>query len=106
LIAYLNGVNFRLEKCVAGVYTSLISVANAAVTNAIIRVITYHSGASLKVRCYVNNVFLGAEITVSDAGIIGNTIHGCFSTYSGNTFDNLVIFARGSDGEYAELDKY
>jgi len=39
---------------------------------------------------------IGSEQTVSDAGIISNTKHGLFSTYSGNTFDNFTLWARGS----------
>ncbi|KKQ91619.1 MAG: hypothetical protein UT17_C0005G0057, partial [Candidatus Woesebacteria bacterium GW2011_GWB1_39_10] len=63
---------------------------------AVLRVITYTSSGSLKVRVYYNNVMIGSEQTVSDAGIISNTKHGLFSTYSGNTFDNFTLWARGS----------
>ena len=100
LIGYLDGTNFKLDKCVGGTYTNLITVATSGVASKLIQVITYHSGTYLKVRCYVDNVMKGGEQTVADAGIVSNTKHGCFSTYASNTFDNFVIFARGTDGEY------
>ncbi len=111
LIAYHDGTNMHLDKCVAGVYTSLINTAAAyAGGNKVLRVITYHSDANtLKVRVYWNNALVGAEQTVTNGGtngIIGNTKHGLFSTLNTNTFDNFCIWARGSDNEYYELDLY
>ena len=107
LIGYLDGTNFKLDKCVGGTYTNLITVATSGTSNKLIRVITYHSGTNLMVRCYVDNVMKGGEITVADAGITSNTKHGCFSTYAINSFDNMCIFARGTDGEYeADLNAF
>lgn len=96
LIAYHDGTNVRLDKCVGGTYTSLISAAATYSAGATLRVITYTSGGSLKVRVYYDNVMIGSEQTVSDAGIISNTKHGLFSTYSGNSFDNFTLWPRGS----------
>lgn len=106
LIAYHDGTEVYLDKCVGGVYTTLINTAATYSAGATLRVITYTSGGSLKVRVYYNNVFIGTEQTVSDAGIISNTKHGLFSTYSANTFDNYTLFARGSEGQYAALDGF
>ncbi|KKS80326.1 MAG: hypothetical protein UV55_C0042G0001, partial [Candidatus Gottesmanbacteria bacterium GW2011_GWC1_43_10] len=104
LIAYHDGTRVKLDKNVAGTYTNLISAIATYSAGATLRVITYHSDAStLKVRVYYNNALVGTEQTVTDAGIISNTLHGLFSTYSGNTFDNFTLFARGSDGEYAGI---
>ena len=68
---------------------------------------TYVAGATLRVikdatkyRVYYNNALVGSEQTISDAGIIDNTIHGLFSTYSGNSFDNFTLWARGTGAEY------
>jgi len=81
-----------LEKNVAGTYTTVQSTA-----------VTYSAGATLRVikdgtkyRVYYNNALVGTEQTISDAGIISNTKHGLFSTYSGNTFDNFTLWPRGS----------
>jgi len=105
LIAYHDGTYIKLDKNVGGTYTNLISATTTYSAGATLRVITYHSDAStLKVRVYYNNALRGTEQTVTDAGIISNTLHGLFSTYSGNTFDNFTLFARGSDGEYNDLD--
>lgn len=99
VIAYHDGINAKLEKCVAGVYTTVITAA-----------VTYSAGATLRVtkigtayRLYYNNALVGSG-TISDAGIISNTRHGLFSTYSANTLDNFVVYASGSGGEYATLD--
>lgn len=100
LIAYHDGTNVHLDKNVGGTYTSLINTAATYSAGATLRVITYTSSGSLKVRVYYNNALIGSEQTVSDAGIISNTKHGLFSTYSGNSFDNFTLFARGTGAEY------
>jgi hypothetical protein len=99
VIAYHTGTAIMLEKCIAGVYTTLINVANTFVANATLRVIK----DDRKYRLYYNNAFIGTEQTISDAGIINNKNHGLFSTYSGNTFDNFSVFPRGTGNEYSML---
>lgn len=101
VIAYLDGAgNCILEKCVAGVYTSVISGAVTYVSSATLRVIK--DGTSY--RLFYNDLAVGSVGTISDAGIINNTLHGLFSTYDLNTFDNFVIWARGTNNEYSALD--
>lgn len=99
VIAYHDGVNAVLEKCVAGVYTSVISA-----------VATYSAGAQLRVikdgtsyALYYNNAKVGSTVTISDSGIISNTLHGLFDTF-GNSFDNFVLWARGNEAQYNGLD--
>lgn len=101
VIAYHDGTNVHLDKCVAGVYTSLINTAATYSAGATIRVIKY--GA--KYRLYYANNFIGSEQTISDS-LNTNTIHGMFSTYSGNTFDLFTIFPRGTGDEFSQLDQY
>ena len=101
VIAYLDGLgNCKLDKCVAGTYTNVISAAVTYVSGAQIRVIK--DGTSY--RLFYNNLAVGAVSTISDAGIVDNTLHGLFSTYSGNTFDNFTVYARGNSGEYSALE--
>ena len=95
VIAYHNGTNCLLEKCVAGTYTPVITAAA-----------TYSAGAELRVikdgtayRLYYNNALIGTG-TIADAGIISQTLHGLFSTYSANTLDNFTVYSRGVDGIY------
>jgi len=102
LLSYHNGVNAILEKCVAGTYTTLISAAATYAANAAI--VVHKDGT--KVRLFYNNALIGTEQTVSDAGIINNKLHGKFSTYNGNTIDNLHIEARGNQGQYALIDRW
>jgi hypothetical protein len=99
---YHNGSQVVLDKCVGGTYTNLFSST-----------VTYVAGARLELRkdgtayrVYYNTVFVGTQQTVSDAGITSNTLHGTFSTYELNEFDNLVIYPTGNSGEYSVLDSY
>jgi len=92
LLAYHDGNRVHLDKVVNGTYTSLIKTTTTYSAEAKLQVMTYHSDANtLKVKVYYNGALVGTEQTVTDAGIISNTLHGLFSTYSGNTFDNFSL---------------
>ncbi len=88
LIAYHDGSNVKLDKCVAGVYTSLVSTAVAFSANAQIE-IRRPSGNTFQV--WYNETQRGTDQTVSDAGIITNTLYGLFSTHSGGTFSEFSL---------------
>jgi len=83
IIAYHDGINVRLEKCVSGVYTQLISTAVTFVSNAQIE-IRRPSGNTFQL--WYNGVQINTDQTVSDSEIINNNLYGMFSTYS----DNLI----------------
>jgi len=100
LIAKHDGLNASLLKCVAGTYTILIAAAAAYGAGRVLRLHTYRNGANLMARLYYNDVMIGVEQTIADAGIIDNQIHGMLSTYEGNRLDNFQLFARGEEGEY------
>lgn len=89
LVGYLDGIgNARLEKCVAGTYTSLISASVSFVSNAAIE-IRRPSGNTFQL--WYNGSQVGSDQTVSDAGIIGNTLYGVFSTHAGNMISQIFI---------------
>jgi hypothetical protein len=82
VLASHSGTNAILEKCVAGTYTTLISITA-----------TYVAGAFVEVRriagtntwqLWYNGVQRGTDQTISDAGIVSNTLHGYFNSYAGN----------------------
>jgi hypothetical protein len=84
-----DGTNAYLIKCVAGTITQLISVAA-----------TYSAGTALRVtktgttyQLFYNAVQRGSDTTISDAGVISNTLHGMVNSYSGNTLDDFSIAA-------------
>lgn len=87
IIAYLDGAgNVKVDKCVAGTYTNVISGA-----------VTYADGRILRLVCngnnvsaYYNGVQVGSTTAVADAGIVGNKNHGLFSTYASNSFSGYV----------------
>jgi len=90
IIATHDGTNVKVEKCVAGTYTTLISAATAYVADKDIILVT--DGTS--VDCYYNNAKVGTTQTVSDAGIVDNTLHGSFSTYDDNTIAKITAYKR------------
>lgn len=98
VIAYHDGTNAKLDKIVNGVWTNVISAAATWADNAEIRVI--RDGTTF--RLYYNNAQVGATSTISDVG--DYTLHGLFSTYSGNRLDNFSVYARGTNGEYSNLN--
>ena len=95
IVAYHDGTNCKLEKCVAGVWTTVVSAAATYSANA--RIVVSKIGTAY--RLYYNNALVGSG-TISDAGIINNTLHGLFSTDPSNTLDNYTIYASGTGGEY------
>lgn len=88
LIGYHDGTNVRLDKCVSGAYTNLITTAVAFTSLAQIE-IRRPSGNTFQL--WYNGTQRGTDQTVSDAGIIGNTIYGLFSTYDGNLFSEFSL---------------
>ncbi|TXH52997.1 MAG: hypothetical protein E6Q97_14320 [Desulfurellales bacterium] len=97
-----DGTNVLLIKKVAGVNTTVQSTAAIYVAGAELRVIA--TGSAFRV--YYNNALVGSEQTISDAALQSPTNHGLYTTNTGNTFDDLVIYARGAGGEYAALDAF
>ena len=110
MIAYLryntsgNPYVYLDKFTAATTWTNLTYGAITYAAGATLRVITYTSGTDLKVRVYYNNALVGTEQTVSDTSIVNNTIHGLFSTYATNTFDNFTLWARGSGNEYKQIN--
>jgi len=88
LIAYHDGTNVRLEKCVSGVYTQLISTAVTFVSNSQIE-IRRPSGNTFQL--WYNGTQRGTDQTISDSGIINNNLYGLFSTYSGNLISDVSL---------------
>jgi hypothetical protein len=89
VIGYHDGVSAKLDKCVNGTYTTLVTATTAYSAGATVQVVK--SGTTYKL--YYNGTQVGADQTVSDAGIIGNTYHGLFSTCSGNQLDSFTVSA-------------
>jgi hypothetical protein len=79
LIAYHNGASVYLDKCVAGTYTNLVTTTVAFTANAQIE-IRRPSGNTFQL--WYSGTQRGTDQTVADAGIIGNTIYGLFSTHT------------------------
>jgi len=101
LLAYVNGTNAYLEKCVAGSYSTLISAAVTYGAGKTLRVVKDGTSVSL----FYDGAKVGTTQTVSDAGIINNTLHGLYANCGlSTTLDNLLLMARGNGNEYSALD--
>lgn len=97
-----DGTNLNLIKRVAGVETTVKQTA-----------ITYSADAELilvltdtKFRGYYNNTILanGTEYTIADAGLQSSMICGLYTTDITNSFDDFVVYARGTNNEYTALN--
>ena len=86
-----NSFGIYREKCVAGVYSSVIPpVPATCVPGATLKV--EKSGTAVSISC--NGVLIGRG-AVSDAGIVKNTIHGKFSILDSNILDNFRATGMG-----------
>jgi len=96
-----DGTNCKLVKRVAAAETDVISAVVALGAGAI-RVIP--DGTTFML--YLNNAQVGATSTINDAVLQVGTQQGLWSSNVGNTQDRFTVFARGSNGEYAALNKW
>lgn len=76
----------KVDKCVAGTYTNVISGAVTYADGRILRLVCNGNNVSV----YYNGTQVGTTHTVADAGIVSNKNHGLFSTYAANTFTGYV----------------
>lgn len=97
-----NGTSAQLIKRVSGVDTILINAAATYVAGAEIRVIA----DGQKFRLFYNNLAIGSEQTIADAVLSTDGYAGIYTTDTGNTFDDFVVYVRGSGGEYSALDAF
>jgi hypothetical protein len=95
-----NGAKVKIEQCVAGVYAELGSYTSAYVAGD--RLVLRLSGSAFrlyKVNTSGTPTLLGTGTTT----VLSGTLHGLFSTYEGNKFDNYSCWAVGAEGQYAAL---
>ena len=101
ILVYHNGTQVIIDKCVAGVYTTVQTTATAFSANA--KLVCVRDGSS--VTAYYANVKIGSTVTISDAAIVAATRSGVFSTSATPTMDNVLIFPR-TGGNYSNLDQW
>lgn len=92
VIAGHDGTSAILVKRVAGVETTVGSTAAAFGAG---KLTAMCSGTTF--RLWWNNAVIGGgDLTIADAVLQASQIHGLYTTDTGNTFDNIVIWPRGS----------
>lgn len=89
ILAVISGAGNRvwLMKCVAGTYTMVIN--NSLITYGDTKELRLVKSGS-DVSMFYDGIQEGTTQTISDAGIVNNTRHGIFSTYSGNLFGSFT----------------
>jgi len=97
LIAYLDGTNAKLDKVVAGITTNLLS---GAVTYGATKVLSLHLDGT-SARLFYGD---GAVGTVATTPAASSLNHGVYTTNIGATFDNLVIWPKGNEGQHEDLN--
>lgn len=104
IIGYHDGTNVKVDKIVGGVTTAVLTAGMAYSAGRILRLVMYGT----KIRAFYNGQALGgsSEGTISDAALQTGTRVGLYTTNTGNTVDNVATLARGSGGEYSELDVF
>lgn len=102
IIAYHDGTNAKLDKVVGGVTTNVLTAVATYAANAKVRVIC--EGTAF--RFYYNITKVGADATIADAALQSPTLHGLYTTNTGNTLNNFLMLPRGTANEYAALDSF
>lgn len=92
VIAGHDGTNAILIKRVAGVEATVGSTAAAFGAG---KLTAMCSGTTF--RLWWNNAVVGGgDLTIGDTALQASTIHGLYTTDTGNTFDNFIVWPRGS----------
>ncbi len=102
IYAYHDGTNVKLIKVVATTETTLINAATAYSAGALLSITV--DGTSVLV--HYNGAQVGSTQTVGDAGLLTGTRAGMFSSDVDNYFDNFRVFARGTEGQYNQLNAW
>lgn len=97
---FYDGTNWQIDEIVGGTPNTILA-ATAATYNAAYRTVVMVSGT--KIRLFYNDAVVGAEVTTA---VTTGTKHGLFTTDTGATFDNFVIWARGTEGQYSALNPF
>jgi len=97
-----DGTNAFLKQVLAGSTTTLITGAATYSANAVIRA----DVSGVNGRLYYNNALIGSTSSINAA--LTATTHGVYVTdvTANVTLDDLVIYAKGTNNEYAVLDMF
>lgn len=98
LRAYHDGTNCVLQEVVAGTPTTRITAAATYAANASIKLHLRGQRSML----YYNDLYISTSGTLTSS--VSGTDHGLYTTDTGNTHDNLIVF--GSNGYNAIRDNF
>lgn len=98
LLAQHDGTNCQLVERVGGINTTRITAAAALGAGAIVCVL---DGANA--RLYLDSVLIGTYAALVNTTA---TAHGMFTTNTGNSLDDFVVWPRGNEGQYSILNRW
>lgn len=92
VVCYIDGNGtsnkIYMDKRVGGTWTT---VASATIAYAAGRKVELRHTAANTWQMWYNEIQIGTDQTISDAGIVGNTLHGMFSTDATNSLDDFTL---------------
>ena len=91
----ITGTHVQVYKRISNTETNLQDIATTNVDGAALTVITQGS----EFRIYYNNALVVTQ-TIADASVQSSPLVGLYTTDTGNTLDDFVVYARGTGGEY------
>lgn len=91
VVAYHDGTRAILEKCVAGVWTTVISVSRTYAAGRVVKVVKSGTSYSLFYGPAGSETQVGTTQTISDSGIVNNLYHGLFATDALVSLDNFNL---------------
>ena len=101
---WMRNGNVVIQKCVAGTWTDTYDLATSFSYSAGAKLMVVSDNVAGEVRIFYNNTLITSTVATQDASIKNNTLFGLFSGNSDQVIDDVVIWARGTEGEYNILN--
>lgn len=91
LLVYLTTTNLMVDQVLDGTPTNLISETVELVAGATLQVTTSRDGSNMLLDVLYNGAAVGTQQTISDPGIVNNSMAGLYSANINNLFDNFHV---------------
>jgi len=103
-VAFFDKGSVKAVEFSGATYTQLFTATKAFTANDSLQLIA--DGANVRLLHLTSAGVTTLIGSTAAATIPAGGYHGLFSTDVGNTLDNLCIYSRGTDSEYAILDRW
>lgn len=103
-LVWLRNGNVAIQKLVAGTWTDIYDLPTSFTYSAGAKLMVVSDNVAGEIRIFYNNALITSRTDTQDAGIKNNRYFGLFSGNIDQQIDDVVIWARGTSGEYSQLD--